>query len=152
MKRNTRFAAMLAAGTSVALAVGGCAATGRPSAPGASTTTVEERGGIVRVDPTTGTWFILDTSAHHNEGLTGISCTGGTLIVSFTPLTEIITAFVDEDESYTAVYEGGASIGLSSFVITVRRGSTGAVVPCDATELRIHNSNFFVWVRGRVTE
>ncbi len=118
----------------------------------AAVTTVEERGGIIRVDPLTHQWFILDSAGHRSEGLTGVDCSAATgqITVTFAPLSELITAFVDEDESYTAVYEGGASLGLDRFVITVRRGSTGAVVPCYAAELEVHNSNFWIWVRGRV--
>lgn len=142
----------------VALAVAVSAGTiagwtaSRTAAPLAGVVTIEERGGIIRVDPATGGWFIIDTTAHRNEGLTGVDCspTNGVLTVTFVPLTNLITAFVDEDESYAAVYEGGVSMGLDRFVITIRRGSNGAVVPCNASELRIHNSNFWLWVKGRI--
>jgi hypothetical protein len=118
----------------------------------AEVVTVEERGGIIRVDPATGGWFIIDTPAHRNEGLTGVDCSpsNGALTVTFVPLTNLITAFVDEDESYAGQYEGGVSMGLDRFVITIHRSSNGAVVPCNAAELRINNSNFWLWVKGRI--
>jgi hypothetical protein len=133
---------------------GSVAGVSRTASPAAEVVTVEERGGIIRVDPATGGWFIIDTTAHRNEGLTGVDCspTSGALTVTFVPLTNLITAFVDEDESYAGQYEGGVSMGLDRFVITIHRSSNGAVVPCNAAELRINNSNFWLWVKGRVIE
>jgi hypothetical protein len=137
-------AVAVSAGTAYGLAVS--------QAVPAEVVTVEERGGIIRVDPATHDWFILDTTAHRNEGLTGVDCSpsNGALTVTFVPLTNLITAFVDEDESYAGQYEGGVSLGLDRFVITIHRSSNGAVVPCNAAELRINNSNFWLWVKGRV--
>jgi hypothetical protein len=63
-------------------------------------------------------------------------------------LTSIGTFTVDEDEAYAGRYDAGAAPTTHSMAITFRKMGSGAVVSCNASELRIANSSLQLWVRG----
>jgi len=111
---------------------------------------VEERFGIVRYDAGAHRWAILSTPEFQSSGLTGVSCSSGSgvLTVTFTPLTSIGTFTVDEDEAYAGRYEAGAAPTTHSMAITFRKVATGAVVSCNDSQVRIANSSLQLWVRG----
>jgi hypothetical protein len=112
--------------------------------------TVGERFGVVRYDAGTRRWAILSTPEFQSSGLTGVSCSSssGVLTVAFTPLTSIGTFTVDEDEAYAGRYEAGAAPTTRSLAITFRKVATGAVVSCNDSQVRIANSSLQLWVRG----
>jgi hypothetical protein len=151
-----RILALLAAGgCGAALALPLAAAAAAPTPRSYSVVqqppgTVEQRYGIVRYDTAAHHWTILDTPAFYSSGLTGVACSAssGKLTITFEPLTAIGTFTVDEDESYAGRYDAGASIVPDAMTITIRRPATGTVVPCNASELQIANSNLQVWVLG----
>lgn len=119
--------------------------------PGLATS--DERYGVVRYDGAAHRWAILSTPAFQASGLTGVSCSSssGILTVAFTPLTSIGTFTVDEDEAYAGRYDAGAALTTHSMAITFRKVATGAVVSCNESELRIANSSLQVWVRGELS-
>jgi len=111
---------------------------------------VGERFGVVRYDVGANRWAILSTPEFQSSGLTGVSCSSssGVLTVAFTPLTSIGTFTVDEDEAYAGRYEAGGAPTTRSLAITFRKVATGAVVSCNDAQLRIANSSLQLWVRG----
>lgn len=112
--------------------------------------TVGERFGVVRYDAGARRWAILSTPEFQSSGLTGVSCSSssGVLTVAFAPLTSIGTFTVDEDEAYAGRYEAGAAPTTRSLAITFRKVATGAVVSCNDSQVRIANSSLQLWVRG----
>ncbi|WP_199516332.1 hypothetical protein [Nucisporomicrobium flavum] len=129
------------------------AARKSPTAPeAAGTVTVQDRYGVVRYDTAKHRWVVAGESPLRGSGLTGVSCstTTGKLTVSFTPLSTIGTFTVDEDDVYAGRYAAGATVTTKSLTITVRKVSSGAVVSCNSTQLRLAGSSLQVWVRGSV--
>jgi len=116
----------------------------------AGVSTAEERYGVVRYDAGAHRWAILSTPTFQSSGLTGVSCSSssGVLTVAFTPLASIGTFMVDEDEAYAGRYDAGAAPTTHSLAITFRKAGSGTVVSCNAAELRIANSSLQLWVRG----
>lgn len=110
-----------------------------------------ERGGILRVNAA-GVWEILRTVTHQPEGLTGVTVVNGRLVVSMDPVEKVLTAFVAPDETYAGRFAAGPSVGVNSLVITIRDTATHALVPASSPALRIVSSNWFVGVRGWITD
>ncbi|AGZ46717.1 hypothetical protein [Actinoplanes friuliensis] len=111
---------------------------------------VEERFGVVRYDTAAQRWGVLNNATFQSSGLGSVSCSSSTgiLTVGFTPLGTIGTFTVDEDDAYAGRYDAGAALTTRSMAITFRKATTGAVVKCNASELRIANSSLQVWVKG----
>ena len=111
---------------------------------------VEERYGTVSYNAGAHRWAILSTPTFQSSGLTGVSCSSssGVLTVAFTPLASIGTFTVDEDEAYAGRYDAGAAPTTHSLAITFRKAGSGTAVSCNAAELRIANSSLQLWVRG----
>lgn len=109
-----------------------------------------ERYGVVQYDTAARRWAIASSPPFESKGLTGVSCSAstGVLTVAFTPLDSIGTFTAEEDDAYAGRYAVGAGPNRQNLFITFHRPSTGAVVPCNATELRIPTSSVQVWVRG----
>ena len=153
MRRSLPLLIAALAGAAVAVPLQFAAAsTVQNVVPPGSPPTDAERYGIVRYDNGSHKWALLNTAPNQSTGLTGVSCSSSTgkLTVTFERLTIIGTFLVDEDEAYAGRYDAGASASQTALTIVFRKVSTGAVVPCDASELRISNSNLQLWVRGSV--
>ncbi|MGA5301864.1 hypothetical protein ACPCHT_18180 [Nucisporomicrobium flavum] len=153
-----RHASVLLAAVAIGVAAGLpyalTAARKSPTAPvaAAGTVTVQDRYGVVRYDTARNRWVVAGEAPLRGSGLTGVSCSSATgkLTVSFTPLSTIGTFTVDEDDVYAGRYAAGAAATSKSLTITVRKVSSGAVVSCNSTQLRLAGSSLQVWVRGSV--
>ncbi|MEV8506287.1 hypothetical protein AB0368_15835 [Actinoplanes sp. NPDC051475] len=145
-----------------ALAVAGLAATpsalaavreqpGSPIGPSAAAT-IDDRYGVVRYDAAARRWVIAADPLLQGNGLTAVSCSpaSGILTVSFKPLRTIGTFTVDEDDAYAGRIAAGAIPSRSSLAITIRKTSTGAVVSCNGSAVKVPGSSLQVWVRGTI--
>lgn len=150
MRRNLALLAAVSVGAALAAPISFAAASTPPGAKTPGAGAVEERYGLVRYDTKARRWAILSTPPFQNSGLTGVSCSSktGILTVSFAPLTSIGTFTVDEDDLYAGRYAAGAVATSRSLAITFRKVKTGWVVGCSAAELRIAGSSLQLWVRG----
>ncbi|MEV6596768.1 hypothetical protein AB0M36_07860 [Actinoplanes sp. NPDC051346] len=146
-------ALLLAAGM-VTVAVPGALAAIRyqPNQEITSTATVEDRYGAVYYDLKTRRWAILSNATHRGRGLSAVSCSSqtGILTVAFTPLAAVGTYTVDEDDAYAGRYAAGAVAGTRSLAITFRKVGSGSLVPCGSAALRIVDSSLQVWIRGTI--
>lgn len=138
-------AAVAAAPTSFA-AMRPVTATVPPPATGSAA----ERFGSVRYDGAARRWVIAASATERADGLTGVSCSPATgiLTVSFSALGTVGTYVVDEDDAYAGRYHAGASATTQRLTVTFRKASSGAVVPCHSGALRIPGSSVQIWVRG----
>jgi len=153
MRRSIPLLIAALAGAAVAIPLQFAAAsTVQNVVPPGGPPTAAERFGIVRYDNGSHKWTLLNTAPNQSSGLTGVSCSSSTgkLTVTFEPMTIIGTFMVDEDEAYAGRYDAGGSASQTALTIIFRKVSTGAVVACDASELRITNSNLQLWVRGSI--
>ena len=131
MRRAPLFAGL--AGAAAAAALAAVVLTGHAPASAGRAVTVadapatDQRYGIIRLDTVTHQWGVLDTAAFKPFGLTTVSCsaTTGVLTVGMEPLGTIGTFTVDEDEGYAGRVDAGASIVAGALQIMFRVPATG---------------------------
>lgn len=157
MMRRTRAVLLIAVSITAAAGIPSAMAAIRSStavaAPSADGVTMQDRYGVVRYDTARHRWVVANESPLRSSGLTGVSCSPatGVLTVTFTPLSTIGTFTVDEDDAYAGRYAAGATTTRNSMAITIRKVSTGAAVSCAAPQLRVPGSSLQLWVHGTIS-
>jgi hypothetical protein len=97
--------------------------------------------GALRCDPATGTWAMINDSAHASFGVNSVTSTSTTITIHHAAITKVGAVSLDPDETYVANgISAGASVGLDTIVITPAKNG----VKVSPASICLDWSNFWV--------
>ena len=91
-----------------------------------------------------GDWYILNDAGHESYNLTDVSSDSARVLVSYPPMTKIVSAWVNPDETYAKhKIMTGVSVGLDQAAIQFAKSNSTTEVVLNPAGLGYASSN--VW-------